>query len=119
MSGAVMAIVPDSPQQAGGYWVLPSIDAASGGEVSMHVAIAVGDVSDLKDVDVQVVVVAGGRSLAVVRGPPGGVLPTIQLNAINAYAQYVFANPGDPPPQTVQVTIRGGTTSFDVSGGVV
>jgi hypothetical protein len=47
------------------------------------------------------------------------VLPTIQLNGINAYAQYVFDNPGDPPPQTVEVTIRGGTRSFDVSGGIV
>jgi hypothetical protein len=114
-----MAIVPDSPQQAGEYWVLPSIDDASGGEIRMQVAIAVGDVSDLSDVDVQVIVVAGGQSLAVAQGPVGGVLPTIQLNGINAYAQYVFDNPGDPPPQTVEVTIRGGTASFDVSGGIV
>ena len=108
-------IIPNDPQQASGFWVLPSIDDPAGGSLRLSVAIAVGDPLDLSDADVQVDVITGGQSLALTQGPAPGVLPAIQLNGINAYAQSTFANPGDPGPSQVQVTVRGGSTTFDFS----
>jgi hypothetical protein len=106
---------PDNPQQAGDYWVLPSIDDDSGGQVRMHVAIAVGSPLDLQDTDVQVEVLVDDESLAILDAPPSGLLPVVQLNGMNAYAQLRFDNPSDRPPSTVVVAIRGESTTFDVS----
>jgi hypothetical protein len=112
-------IAPDSPQLAGDYWVLPSVDDASGGVVRLHVAIAVGDPLDLQDADVQVELFVDDESLAVLEGPAPGPLPVIQLNGLNAYAMFLFDNPGDPPPTTAVVSVRGESFSFDVSIPIV
>ena len=85
----------------------------------MHVSIAVSDLSNLQGSDLQVQVTAGGQELAMTNAPDPGLLPTLRLIGINALAIFQFDNPGDPPPTTVIVTVRGQSASFDVSGTIV
>jgi hypothetical protein len=108
-------IVPDDPQLAGDFFVLPSIDDPVGGSLRVSVAIAVADPEDLSDSDVQVDLVAGGQSRAATQSPDPGVLPAIQVISVNQYAQFTFDNPGDPPPESVTVTVRGDSTTFDLA----
>ena len=107
-------IPPDTPQQAGDFWVVPSIGDPAGGSLLVSVAIAVGEAGELSDTDVQAAIVAGGRSCALTQGPPAGALPAIKLLSVNQYARFTFDNPGDPAPESVTVTVRGTSTTFDL-----
>lgn len=112
--------IPDyPPQQAGDHWVLPTIEEVADGLVKMHVSVTVSADDRLQDSDLGAEVVADGRTLARESGPRPGPLATMELLSVNAVGSFTFANPGDPPPSTVVVTVRGSQASFDVSGGQV
>ncbi|WP_406458009.1 hypothetical protein OG782_34990 [Streptomyces sp. NBC_00876] len=112
--------IPDYPaQQAGDHWVLPTIEEVADGLVKMHVSVTVSAQDHLQDSDLQAEVTAGGRTLVRQSGPLPGPLATMELLSINAVGSFAFANPGDPPPSTVVVTVRGSQASFDVSDGSV
>jgi hypothetical protein len=108
-------IMPDTPQEAGAFWVLPSIDDPTGGTVRVSVAIAVGQAGELTSDDVQVAVVAGGLDCALTEGPPAGALLSVELVSVNQYAQFTFEDPGDQPLEQITVTVRGDSTTFDLT----
>lgn len=110
---------PDTPQQAGDFWVCPSLDDSTPGSVRVNVAIAVEQTSDLQDSDVGVELAADGQILSIAEGPAPGPLPAIELAGANAYALFRFDNPDNLVPATVTVTVRGGSTVFDVSLPIV
>ena len=110
---------PDIPQQAGDFWVCPSLDDSSPGSVRVNVAIAVEQPGDLQDTDVAVELAASGQVLGVAEAPAPGPLPAIELVGTNAYALFRFDNPDNLLPATVTVTVRGGSTVFDVSLPIV
>ncbi|MCX4774841.1 hypothetical protein EES39_34960 [Streptomyces sp. ADI92-24] len=113
-----MSGIPDyPPQQAGDYWVLPTVDTAADGLVKLHVSVTVSAEDNLQDSDLQAEVTAGERTLVRESGPTPGPLTTLELLSINAVGFFTFANPGNPPPSAVVVTVRGSQASFDVSGG--
>jgi hypothetical protein len=97
------------------HWVLATLEDAGGGLVRCHASIAVGRDEDLQAADVEVRVLVGGQPLAVAESPPDGPLPSMTINGTTAFAQYVFENPGDPVPETIDVVLGGQTASFDVS----
>lgn len=105
----------ETPQQAGEFWVYPTIDEMADGSVLVHVAIAVDEADVLRADEVAVELAADGQVLDVAEAPADGALPVIRLVGANAYAQYRFANPDNALPTTVAVTVRGGSTSFDLS----
>jgi hypothetical protein len=117
--GAAMSPVPPyPPQQAGDYWVLPTIDSDPGDVVQMHVSMTVQDENDLTASDVRVRVIAGNQSLTLSAAPPPGPLPTLRAVGVNAYGLYEFANPDQLDPSTVVVTVKGQSATFDVSGSI-
>jgi hypothetical protein len=98
---ALISMLPDyEPQLAGDYWVLPTIDHASGRVVRLHVSIAVRDVTDLRGSDVAVSVSARGHPLPVISGPSAGLLTALQLIGVNQFARYVSATPTTIGPST-------------------
>lgn len=109
----------ENPQQAGDFWVYPTIDEIVDGSVLVHVAIAVDEAEALRADEVSVELSADGRVLDVAQAPPDGVLPVIRMVGANAYAQYRFANPDNALPTAAAVSVRGGSTSFDLSFPVV
>jgi hypothetical protein len=109
-------LMPDNPPVfVGGHWVLATLEDAGGGLVRCHASIAVGRDEDLRAADVDVRVLVGGRPLAVGEEPPDGALPRMTINGTTAFAQYLFENPGDPLPETIDVMLGGDTASFNVS----
>jgi hypothetical protein len=76
----------ETPQQAGDFWVYPTIDEIIDGAVLAHVAIAVDEADVLRAEEVSVELTAGGRVLDVAEAPPDGVLPVIRMVGANAYA---------------------------------
>lgn len=109
----------DTPQLAGEFWVYPVIDEISDGAVLAQVAIAVDEADVLSADEVSVELSADGQTLDVAEAPPDGPLPVVRMVGANAYAQYRFANPDNRLPTAVAVTVRGGSTSFDLSFPIV
>jgi hypothetical protein len=105
----------ETPQLAGDFWVYPRVRDLSDGVVRVNVAIAVEESTALQDTDVAVELVAGGQALGIAEAPAAGPLPTIRMTGANAYALYRFDNPGGLLPESVTVTVRGGSATFDVS----
>ncbi|MFJ4206603.1 hypothetical protein ACIP2Y_44340 [Streptomyces sviceus] len=105
----------ETPQLAGDFWVYPSLHEVTGTSARVNVAIAVEQPSDLQDSDVAVELVAGGQSLSVAEAPVSGPLPAIQMTGANAYALYRFDNPDGLALESVTVTVRGGSATFDLS----
>ncbi|MFE5894915.1 hypothetical protein ACFQ6E_39180 [Streptomyces sp. NPDC056462] len=105
----------ETPRLAGDFWVYPSLHEVTGTSVRVNVAIAVEQPFDLQDTDVAVELVAGGQSLGIAEAPVPGPLPAIEMTGANAYALYRFDNPDGLALESVTVTVRGGSATFDVS----
>ena len=105
----------ETPRLAGDFWVYPSLSEVTGTSVRVNVAIAVEQPFDLQDTDVACELLAGGQSLGIAEAPAPGPLPAIEMTGANAYALYRFDNPDGLLPESVTVTVRGGSATFDVS----
>lgn len=103
----------------GGHWTLATLEDATGGFVRCHASIAVAEAEDLDAAAVDVQVLVRGTGLGLVEEPPNGPLPTARITGTTAFAQYVFQNAGDLPPEQIIVTVDGETASFDVSPPIV
>lgn len=100
----------------GERFALVTLDGLSGGQVKFHVSIAVSAPDELSKSDIEVTASAGGTPLELTEGPADGPLPAVGARGITAYAQYVFANPGDSSPVVVTVAIGGQSADFELSG---
>jgi hypothetical protein len=103
----------------GGHWVFATLEDATGGFVRCHASIAIRQDETLDAAAVEVRVLSNGNSLGLVEQPPDGPLPTATITGTTAFAPYVFQNPGDRPPDSIEVTIAGEAASFDVSIPIV
>lgn len=103
----------------GGHWVFATLEDAAGGFVRCHASIAVRSDEVLDAAQVMLRAFRGGDALGLVEQPPDGPLPTATITGTTAFAPYVFENPGDRPPESIEVTLAGESAAFDVSIPIV
>ena len=102
------------PALIGQRWTLPTIEQASGGVVTLHVSIMVGSADELTGSAVDAQVSVGGNTLTQTSRPGPGELMCIEMATVTAIADFAFDNPGDPPVDSVTVTIQGQSSTFSM-----